>query len=79
MCVIPLTILDPMHFCNSSFVLGTHSQNLLEYFEHHSLSSLHTSTMEDSLSVYDLEDDIFYSHESTDKLICDFLDYLDVR
>ena len=33
--VFPLTILDPMHFCSSSFVLGTHSQSLLEYFEHH--------------------------------------------
>ena len=25
-CVIPLTILDPMHFCNSSFVLGINPQ-----------------------------------------------------
>ena len=30
--VLPLTILDPMHFCNSSFVLGTHSQGLLKDF-----------------------------------------------
>ena len=60
-----------MHFCSSSFVLGTHSQSLLEDFEHHSLSSSHTSTIEDSLPVY--------SHESTDVLICDILDYLEAR
>ena len=69
--VLPLTILDPMRFCSSSFVLGTHSQSLLEDFEHHYLSSSHTSTIEDSLPVY--------SHESTVVLICDLLDYLEAR
>ena len=69
--VFPLTILDPMCFCNSSFVLGTHSQRLLEDFEHHYLSSSHTSTIEDSLPVY--------SHESTVMLICDLLDSLEAR
>ena len=50
--VLTLTILDPMCFNSSSFVLGTHSQSLLEDFEHHYLSSLHSSTIEDSLPVY---------------------------
>ena len=50
--VFPLTILDPMGFYNSSFVIGTHSESLLEDFEHHYISSLHSSTIEDSLPVY---------------------------
>ena len=49
--VLTLTILDPMCFCNSSFSLGTHSQSLLEYFEHHYISSLHSSTIQDYLLV----------------------------
>ena len=53
--VLPLTILDPICFCSSSFVLGTHSQSLLEDFEHQYLSSSHTSTIEDSLPVYSYE------------------------
>ena len=67
--VLPLTILDPMCFCSSSFVLGTHSHSLLQDFEHHYLSSLHSSTPKDSLLVY--------SHESTIMLICDLLDCLE--
>ena len=55
-----------MHLCNSSFVLSTHSQSILEYFEHHYLSSSHTYTIEDSLPVY--------SHESNIVLTCDLLD-----
>ena len=61
--VIPLTIIDLMFLCISSFVLGINTQSLLEYFEHLLLSSFHT---EDSLPVY--------SHESTNMLICDPLD-----
>ena len=67
--VFPLTILDPMCFSSSSFILGTHSQSLLEDFEHHYLSSSHTSTIEDSLPVY--------SHESNVVIICDLLDSLE--
>ena len=69
--VLPLTILDPMHFCSSSFVLGTHSQSLHEYFGHHYLYSSHTSTIEYSLPVY--------SHETTVVFICDLLDSLEAR
>ena len=43
--VFPLTILDLMCLCSSSFVLSTHSQSLLEDFEHHYLFSSHTSTI----------------------------------
>ena len=60
-----------MRFWSSSFVLGTHSQSLLEDFEHHYLSSLHSSTKEDSLPAY--------SHESTIVFICDLLDFLEAR
>ena len=69
--VFPLTILDPMCFCNSSFVLSTHSQILLEYFGHHYLSSSHTFTIEDSLPLY--------SHESIVVLICDLLAMMILR
>ena len=69
--VLPITILDPMRFYSSSFVLGTHSQSLLEDFEQHYLSSLHSSSTEDSLPVY--------SHDSTIVLICDLLDSLEAR
>ena len=61
--VIPLTILDIMYFCISSFFLGINTQDLLEDCEHLILSSFHK---EDSLPVY--------SHESTDMIICDPLD-----
>ena len=57
--------------CSSSFFLGTHSQSLLEDFEHHYLSSSHTSTIGDSLPIY--------LHESTFVLICDLLDSLEAR
>ena len=70
-CVIPLIILDLMHFCISSFVHGINRQSLLEYFEHLLPSSFHTSTIEDSLTVY--------FHESTDVLICVLLDSLEDR
>ena len=63
MSVFPLTILDLMCLCISSFVLGINTQSLLEYFEHILLSCFHT---EDSLPVY--------SHEFIDMLICDPLD-----
>ena len=69
--VFPLTILDPICLCSSSFVLGTHSQSLLEDFEHQYLSSSHTSTIEDSLPIY--------SHESTVVLICDLLDSFEAK
>ena len=68
-CVIPLTLLDLMCFSISFFVLGINTQSLFEYFEHLLPSSFHTSTIEDSLSVY--------SHESTDMLICVLLDSLE--
>ena len=57
---MPLTILDIMFLCISSFILGINTQNLLEDCEHPIISSFH---IEDSLPVY--------SH----MLICDHLDY----
>ena len=60
-----------VHANSLSFVLGTHSQSLLEDFEHHYPSSSHTSTIEDSLPVY--------SHESSVVFICDLLDSLEAR
>ena len=58
--------------CNSlAYWVPNNSQSLLEDFEHHYLSSSHTSTIEDSLLVY--------SHESTVVLICDLLDSLESR
>ena len=69
--VFPLTILDPMRFCSSSIVLGTHSQSLLEDLEHHYLSSSHYSTIEDSLPVYSMSLLLC--------LFCDLLDSLEAR
>ena len=77
--VTSLTILDPMRFSNSSFVLGINpDQIILEYFEHLLPSPFHTSTTKVSLSVYGLEDYIFSSHDSTGMLICHLFDYLHV-
>ena len=60
-----------MCFFISFFILGINPRILFEDFEHLLLSSFHTSSTKDLLSMY--------SHESTDMLICVILDSLEAR